>query len=393
MSRQKAISSPWDTFQALIDLTSDINDLDPKQRPSDRNICARRGVWSESGDSLQISLFENPPSKEVASQQQTLQVVRKLGSGSYGAAYQVRDPVTKSKFTLKTIKLTKKSKIISGILEVQTLRRIRSLCQSHEDESVRPLRLPCPVWFACTGRSELLLLLTYLPGKPLYHGLKLLLLRPASWTDFCLLLRRLTEPIIQLHSVNVAHLDLKMDNFLLEGSTNPSLIDLGLACRRPSETGYAKTERNKDKDKEKNKDKKDKDDKDKDDKDKDDKDKNDKDKNDKDKDDMEGYERKSKFLAQGCSLTSKNFSSFLDPEFFTPRGLQPKNFLAADVYALATVFQRVLENYLQRLPGNVARSPRLQRMEDLFVSMQDPHHAARPSAAEVEMRLAELQSL
>jgi serine/threonine protein kinase len=240
-----------------------------------------------------------------------------LGKGVYAVTYHV----TKDgrSFTLKEIQLTNKNQIISSILEFQAFEKIRTLCNTDKKNFV--LRVPCPVRMACVGSSSILFLLTYIPGKRLSD----MQFKRATWRNIQMLLARLADSVRQLHSIGIAHLDIKSDNFVLSSTTEPYLIDFGLSCITDSTDDKI-------------------------------------------------------IDISECSLHAHDPSPYLDPTFFTEKGVDTKELKQVDIYALGHIFTVVLNKYLHHKNKKLVE---LKAPFNLIKAMQSKNIKSRPSAQEV----------
>lgn len=263
------------------------------------------------------------PNKQVQLGKYVLTVDKVIGSGQYGIVYRVRDADGKF-FTLKRIKLVTRGKMISAVLEYRAFERIKHLCMN----SGKAPSMPCPLLIGCVDSREVLLLLTYIPGTMLGDALMASKTLPVSWPRTQMILAKLAESVAQLHSVGVAHLDLRPNNFILHGST-PYLIDMGLSCTPEH--------------------------------------------------------------VQDCSLSTHDMTPYLDPNFVTAEGVKPAELNAADVFALGALFRDVLDNYTTRLAKNGSESASSGRTTtdnehcpwELVDAMQYKDPRRRPSAARV----------
>jgi serine/threonine protein kinase len=271
------------------------------------HVCRNKAIWLDNNKKVKIGKY-------------IFTVEKRLGSGKYGTIYRVIDDNGK-RYTLKRIKLESQGKMISAVLEYRAFQRIKSLCGRGKNPPVS-----CPKLIACVDASEILLLLSYIPGIMLGDALFASRKLPASWLQTQTILARLADSVAQLHTVGVAHLDLRPNNFVLDDST-PYVIDMGLSCT---------TEH-----------------------------------------------------VEDCSLKTKDKTPYLDPDFNTTEGVKPADFNAADVYALGALFRDVLDNYATRFVTNgTQKNEHLKPMSNdnpwlLVDTMQTKPSNMRPSASRV----------
>lgn len=143
-------------------------------------------------------------------------IIRHIGAGSYGLAYEGIDLRTERRVLLKTNKPSK------GEIGVQLLRR--------ESGIMRQLRHPqIPAWIDCkrVGRMELLVT-ELMEGRNLEDAVIEEQLAIGE-RGVLAIARSLVGPLAHLHEAGFVHRDVRIPNVILhEGAV--SLIDYGLAC-------------------------------------------------------------------------------------------------------------------------------------------------------------------
>lgn len=151
------------------------------------------------------------PGLNVRSFQQTQQ----LGSGSYGQVYQGYDPRLGRTVVIKVMP---KSRVPSRDVqnEVKILRYIKDFCQPY---------LLCYENFFEDARSWYIvteLLGTYVPLSKFV---------PSYPDDTMVIVQNLIDGLTLIHSLGIAHRDIKPDNIMIDVDTlNIKYIDFGLAC-------------------------------------------------------------------------------------------------------------------------------------------------------------------
>jgi len=156
------------------------------------------------------------PMREGRTLQNRYRIIRHIGTGSYGSAYEGLDLRAKRRVLLKTNKPSK------GAIGVQLLRR--------ESEVMRQLCHPqIPDWidYARLGRTEWLVT-GLMEGRNLEEAVIEEQL-PIGERGALAIARSLVGPLAHLHEAGFVHRDVRIPNVIMhEGAV--SLVDFGLAC-------------------------------------------------------------------------------------------------------------------------------------------------------------------
>jgi serine/threonine protein kinase len=250
-----------------------------------------------------------------------------LGVGSFGGAYLVTDDIGRKR-TLKVIKMTKKNKR-TIVLEIMTYARLDHSCDEGRKHA-------CLRNFGCDGVNAFLVL-DFIPGETMrkYFSKK----RSHEFTyasDFLLMLANAAGSVASLHAKGVHHLDLRIDNFVMNGPLQPVVIDMGLSCI-----------------------------------------------GDKAAKDPDGY-------GKWCALRAPRPDKNLDPRFF-PDGLTAEDTETADIYGLSRVFLDLLR---RQRTADWARKPGGEREWVLrLVDLMAGEVQKRPSVQLIEETLLRRSAL
>ena len=142
---------------------------------------------------------------------------QELGRGAFGVVYKVTDKNTFIDYALKLVRCSNVSEHADAHREVQTLAQV----SRHPNVIAMMGALDRP---HITGR-QMLILTEYCGGGTLNERLN----RPSDfWTNFKWM-HQAAAALAFLHSCNVVHRDLKLQNVLLTATEDVKLADFGLA--------------------------------------------------------------------------------------------------------------------------------------------------------------------
>ena len=197
-----------------------------KDRRNSSGYCSSGGGSFLSDDESYISisnkLFINDISEYLPSKK--YKILSKLGSGSFGKVYLAQNKFTKEKVALKQIKKSNKDLLSDGEIkdEIEILKTL-----DHPD-IVRIIE-------SFNTKDSYVLVTEYCEGGELFDQVR----NQLSETQIAVIFRQLLSGLAYLHSHNIVHRDLKLENILIhetekskttgEDLFNIKIIDFGTA--------------------------------------------------------------------------------------------------------------------------------------------------------------------
>ncbi len=197
-----------------------------KERKNSSGYCSSGGgsFLSDDESSISISnkLFINEISEYLPSKK--YKILSKLGSGSFGNVFLAENKYTKEKVAMKIIKKANKDLLSDGEIkdEIDILKNLE-----HPD-IVRIIE-------SFNTRESYVLVTEYCEGGELYDQVK----NQLSETQIAVIFKQLLSGLAYLHSHNIVHRDLKLENILIqeiekskttgEDLFNIKIIDFGTA--------------------------------------------------------------------------------------------------------------------------------------------------------------------
>jgi calcium-dependent protein kinase len=197
-----------------------------KERKNSSGYCSSGGgsFLSDDESSISISnkLFINEISEYLPSKK--YKILSKLGSGSFGNVYLAQNRYTKEKVAMKIIKKANKDLLSDGEIkdEIDILKTLE-----HPD-IVRIIE-------SFNTKDSYVLVTEYCEGGELYDQVK----NQLSETQIAVIFKQLLSGLAYLHSNNIVHRDLKLENILIqeieksktngEELFNIKIIDFGTA--------------------------------------------------------------------------------------------------------------------------------------------------------------------
>ena len=197
-----------------------------KDRRNSSGYCSSGGGSFLSDDESYISisnkLFINDISEYLPSKK--YKILSKLGSGSFGKVYLAQNKFTKEKVALKQIKKSNKDLLSDGEIkdEIEILKTL-----DHPD-IVRIIE-------SFNTKDSYVLVTEYCEGGELFDQVR----NQLSETQIAIIFRQLLSGLAYLHSHNIVHRDLKLENILIhetekskttgEDLFNIKIIDFGTA--------------------------------------------------------------------------------------------------------------------------------------------------------------------
>ena len=197
-----------------------------KERKNSSGYCSSGGGSFLSDDESSISIsnklfindiFEYLPSKKY-------KILSKLGAGSFGMVYLAQNKYTKEKVAMKEIKKSNKDLLSDGQIrdEIDILKKL-----DHPD-IVRIIE-------SFNTKESYFLVTEYCEGGELFDQVR----NQLSETQIAVIFRQLLSGLAYLHSHNIVHRDLKLENILIhetekskttgEDLFNIKIIDFGTA--------------------------------------------------------------------------------------------------------------------------------------------------------------------
>ena len=197
-----------------------------RERKNSSGYCSSGGgsFLSDDESSISISnkLFMNEISEYLPSKK--YKILSKLGSGSFGNVFLAENKYTKEKVAMKIIKKANKDLLSDGEIkdEIDILKNLE-----HPD-IVRIIE-------SFNTRESYVLVTEYCEGGELYDQVK----NQLSETQIAVIFKQLLSGLAYLHSHNIVHRDLKLENILIqeiekskttgEDLFNIKIIDFGTA--------------------------------------------------------------------------------------------------------------------------------------------------------------------
>ena len=197
-----------------------------RERKNSSGYCSSGGgsFLSDDESSISISnkLFINEISEYLPSKK--YKILSKLGSGSFGNVFLAENKYTKEKVAMKIIKKANKDLLSDGEIkdEIDILKNLE-----HPD-IVRIIE-------SFNTRESYVLVTEYCEGGELYDQVK----NQLSETQIAVIFKQLLSGLAYLHSHNIVHRDLKLENILIqeiekskttgEDLFNIKIIDFGTA--------------------------------------------------------------------------------------------------------------------------------------------------------------------
>ena len=174
-----------------------------KERKNSSGYCSSGGgsFLSDDESSISISnkLFINEISEYLPSKK--YKILSKLGSGSFGNVYLAQNRYTKEKVAMKIIKKANKDLLSDGEIkdEIDILKTLE-----HPD-IVRIIE-------SFNTKDSYVLVTEYCEGGELYDQVK----NQLSETQIAVIFKQLLSGLAYLHSNNIVHRDLKLENILIQ---------------------------------------------------------------------------------------------------------------------------------------------------------------------------------
>lgn len=175
-----------------------------------------RTNWTSSGrkqSTTEVSVMEVPRQSQMI-------IGEELGKGSYAIVYVGTDKLTKTQFAVKVYKKEKmntrtRRKIIEDEIAVLQLCRHKNVMRYYR---------------RIETTTEIQLILELVKGKSLGALLRAQPNGALSEAQAKPLLSKILDAMAYLHSRNIYHRDLKLDNVLVSDSMEPTIIDFGFSC-------------------------------------------------------------------------------------------------------------------------------------------------------------------
>jgi len=147
-----------------------------------------------------------------------------LGKGGFADTWRALDTVTDEEVAVKVIPLNIDGKNMEPFIkqEARMLQSVSNECGQNHVVCYRGMvnaTLP-------NGKEALALVMSLAPGVTLRYA------AVNSERDLRSLARQLLQALTYLHSVGIAHRDVKPDNVMVDGDGTLILVDLGIACQR-----------------------------------------------------------------------------------------------------------------------------------------------------------------
>ena len=165
-------------------------------------------------------------------------IEKELGQGTYGKTYLVYNELENKKYALKISKDPDLSSFDREIGALKKIRRPKNLNQKsyvinmieHFEATVRATNLKSKMREVITLKH---IILDYIPNKTLgyyFYNID----KSISEKYAKVILLKIAKGVKEIHDTNLCHLDLKLDNILLDKFYNPIICDFGLS--RPFST-------------------------------------------------------------------------------------------------------------------------------------------------------------
>ena len=197
-----------------------------RERKNSSGYCSSGGgsFLSDDESSISISnkLFINEISEYLPSKK--YKILSKLGSGSFGNVFLAENKYTKEKVAMKIIKKANKDLLSDGEIKDE----INILKNLEHPDIVRIIE-------SFNTRESYVLVTEYCEGGELYDQVK----NQLSETQIAVIFKQLLSGLAYLHSHNIVHRDLKLENILIqeiekskttgEDLFNIKIIDFGTA--------------------------------------------------------------------------------------------------------------------------------------------------------------------
>lgn len=217
----KTSSDPKTNNSDFFTFELDNNDESPSKSSPKQN----RPKRSKSTKAMRSSKSPNhslpPLLSNIVVQYDMFTIERKIGSGSYGVVYLVKENSTNKEYALKEIE----SPIISRLSEQQLLREIE-LMNLARHPLVCHLR-----GFSFFSQSTIghhpFIVTDYYPNGSLEHVVSGK--RKFNATQKLIVLYGIANAMAYLHNIGIVHRDLKPDNVLLDQNDYPIVCDFGLS--------------------------------------------------------------------------------------------------------------------------------------------------------------------